>query len=329
MKLAAVILNYNDADETIEAVRRISGFESLSTIIVVDNASTDDSASSLRTWLRAENRRLLMQEESSGEDDDEEDEPEQFHRYMLVQAEKNGGYGYGNNLGVQYAYENASAELVLIANPDAVFTEDCVRAMVNCFETEPNAAVVSAPLRKRNGKPDWQASAWPLRGIIGELMHSGPLTRRLFRRKLSYPDRYFQNAMPYPVHVDAVHGSLLMVDADRFMAAGGYDEQIFLYNEETVLAFKMREYGSKTLLLTNHSYLHKGSATISTQFDAVKRQKLRQASERYYYRHYLEASPVQMAVCWLFQKLVLWETALWLGKAGKHRKKNTRGKENV
>ena len=128
MKLAAVILNYNDGDETIEAVRRISEYETLEAVIVVDNASTDGSREKLKAWLREMNHKLAREER------EEEEETEQFHRYMLVSSDRNGGYGYGNNLGVQYAYEVAGAEYVLIANPDASFSEDCLKQMLACFE---------------------------------------------------------------------------------------------------------------------------------------------------------------------------------------------------
>ncbi|MDO4266433.1 MAG: glycosyltransferase family 2 protein [Eubacteriales bacterium] len=307
MKTAAVILNYNDSDQTIEAVQRIAGFELINTIIVVDNASTDGSAEKLKSWLKEENRRL-----AEAGDENDEDETEQFHRYMLVRADKNGGYGYGNNLGVQYAYEIAGAELVLIANPDAVFTEDCVREMILCFENEPQAAVVSVPSAGKDGKPQWQLSAWPLRSFTGELVNSGPLLRRVFRNTLNYPAAVFKGGQP--VTVDAVHGAFLMVDADRFMACGGYDEEMFLYGEENVLAWKMRENGSKTFLITDCTYLHRGGGTTTRSLDALKRQKLRQSSELFYYKKYLEASGIQLLAARLFQKFVLLETGLFIRK---------------
>lgn len=303
MKVAAVILNYNDADETIEAVRRVAGYEILDTIIVVDNVSTDGSAEKLKTWLRGQNKRLLEKET-----DGEPEETEQFHRYMLVRAEENGGYGSGNNLGVRYAYEIAGAELVLIANPDVSFSEACVSEMVSCFLEDAGVGVVSAVEEAADGSPDYRLSAWPLRSFAGELLNSGPLCRRIFRNTLNYPEAYFRQKGA--IAVDAVHGAFLMVDADRFMACGGFDEGMFLYGEENVLAFKMREHGCKTLLLPQFTYRHKGAGTISRENHAVKRQKMRQKSELYYYENYLEIGGLKKALAIVFQKLVLLETRL-------------------
>lgn len=305
MKVAAVILNYNDGDGTIEAVRRIEAFESIDTVIVVDNASTDGSAEHIRAKLREMNRALM-------ESDDEVDDDSIYHRYMLVESDKNGGYGYGNNIGVQYAYEIAGAELVLIANPDAVFSEEIVTGMAAIFDREHDAAAVGA-LMAGNGAhvtyQDCMRSAWPLRSVVGELLNSGPICRRLFRCWLNYDASHFIGHST--VEVDAVHGSLLMVDADRFLALGGFDEEMFLYGEENVLAAKLKEMGYKTFLLLNGSYRHEGSASITgTGHKAVERERLRQQSEQYYYRTYLNASMPLMGFVHLFQAVVMLETSI-------------------
>lgn len=51
MKLAAVILNYNNADECIEAVKRIENYSVIDAVIVVDNASSDNSRERLERFF--------------------------------------------------------------------------------------------------------------------------------------------------------------------------------------------------------------------------------------------------------------------------------------
>ena len=43
MSLAAVILNYNDAQTTIDAASRVGGFSCVDHVVIVDNASSDES----------------------------------------------------------------------------------------------------------------------------------------------------------------------------------------------------------------------------------------------------------------------------------------------
>ncbi len=56
------------------------------------------------------------------------------------------------------------------------------------------------------------------------------------------------------MYVDAVHGSMLMISAQAFEETGGYDEGIFLYQEEAVLGQRMRASGYRTVLLLNRTF---------------------------------------------------------------------------
>ena len=107
MKINCVILNYNDADTTGKLVRQIREYDSLNQIVVVDNASTDDSAERLKEL---------------------EDE-----KVVVLAAESNRGYGAGNNLGVEYSFQISGATHVIIANPDTSFTENCILGMSKVF----------------------------------------------------------------------------------------------------------------------------------------------------------------------------------------------------
>ena len=98
--VACVILNYNDANTTISLVKKIEKYESIDYIIVVDNCSTDDSLVKLETLSNS--------------------------KVKICESPKNGGYGFGNNFGVQFAKDYYSAKYALIANPDVEFDADLV-----------------------------------------------------------------------------------------------------------------------------------------------------------------------------------------------------------
>ena len=295
MKLAAVILNYNDAEGTVAAIKRISGFSCFADIIAVDNASTDDSAEIIQSAL--------------GEMHDA--------RLHFIEADKNGGYGSGNNLGVRYACDKLGAGLTLIANPDALFSEALVENMRELFEQDEAAAVVGAVMRKGRGCESFRyeeyiSSGWMRRNTLQCLLNSGPISRRIFRNYINYPESYYMKAdcIEDAVSVYAVHGSLLMVSTARFVEVGGYDEEMFLYGEENVLAEKMYQKGYKTYLL-KQGYEHAGSVSITgSGLKAVRRQKLRSSSENYYYRKYLNCDESGMNIVGLFQKAVLAETRI-------------------
>lgn len=297
MNTVCVIVNYNDADTTIAQLMRIRDYASLDAIVIVDNASTDASALRLRSLV-------------SG-------------KVLFVEAEKNGGYGAGNNLGIRYAAEVLRAKRVLIANPDTEFTDHCVAVLSEALERNPELGVI-APVQKNPKSPEEAdipgtrqnvlsaAAAWPLRPWVYDLLESGPLSRRIFTPLLHYPRWHYLGRRL--VRVDCVPGSLLMADVRKFREIGGYDEEVFLYNEEAILGWKMRFHGYRTALLTSESYLHRHAVSIRKSYRRLlERQRLREAAALRYYDRYLEISGLQRLVTRLFHLAVNLEVLLFGG----------------
>ena len=277
MQLSCVILNYNDAETTEKLVMQIADYDVLHQIIVVDNASTDDSLERLR--------KLESDANAS-----------QSCKVRVIYADHNGGYGSGNNLGVRCGAEQGATH-VLIANPDVVFSEQSLKAMLAVFARHPEVGIVTTRIRDARF-PDLK-NGWPLRSFTRELFSMGPVSRRLLGKTFDYPDSCFAGRSA--VYVGAVHGSMLMVDTEKFLEAGGYDEGIFLYEEEQVLGRRMQNAGYRSVLLLNQHYDHEHSTSISKSFsDAMKRQRLREESTLYYMKHYLHISPLQEQIAKLW-----------------------------
>lgn len=298
MKTACIIVNYNDADTTIAQIKRIRDYRSLDAVVVVDNASTDGSAARLTEYVGG--------------------------KVTLLESKSNGGYGAGNNLGVRLASEMLRAEYCLIANPDAEFSDECAAALVRNMEQHPELGVIAPVmvnpfLPVKAGIPGSRenvlsgAAAWPLRPWLYDLLESGPLSRRIFTGILHYPRwRYIGRKL---VPVDCVPGSLLLVDTEKFLQAGGYDENVFLYGEEYMLGHSMRLLGYRTALLTEASFLHRHGETIRKSYrKLLERQKLREKSTMYYYKEYLGINTFQELVTKMFYAAVNLEVRLFAEK---------------
>lgn len=281
MKISCVIVNYNDADTTIEQLDRICGYSSLDSIIVVDNCSDDGSFQKLKEHVGG--------------------------HIMLVRSKHNGGYGSGNNLGVRYAKEMLGATHVLIANPDTVFTDECVEHMAKVMEEHRELGAIAPVMVNGSGEGVAGVSpAWPLRSWVHELLETGPVCRRLFRRLLQYPKGYLEGREA--AYVGAVPGSLLMVDARKMMECGGYDEEVFLYGEENILGWNMRSAGYKTALLVSETYEHRHAVSISKSYKGIAdRQKLRHKSTMQYFQYYLGISGLQTLMTKVFFGIVMAE----------------------
>ena len=266
MKINCVILNYNDASTVLELINEIGGYQALDRIVIVDNASTDDSWDVLQTLKT------------------------KYAHVDLLRSENNGGYGAGNNLGVRHAVNVNEADYVLIANPDVKFSETCVKRLAGVLSRHEELAVATALMEDQTYGE--MKNGWKVHGFWGELFAMGPISRRLLKKQLNYPEKYFEGKKA--VYVDAVHGSMLMVDGKKFLEAGGYDEGIFLYQEEAVLASRLKNRGYKSLLVLDQKYRHEHSVSIKKSFKGqMDRQKLRNASVLYYMKHYLGIGPIR------------------------------------
>ncbi len=286
MNVSCIILNYNDADTTMRLVHSIKDYSSLDSIVIVDNHSTDDSYAQLK-------------ELSGG-------------RIHVVSSLKNGGYGYGNNLGIRYAYRELGATHVLIANPDVLVSEETIVAMKASFLTNKAVAVTAAVPVDQKGRAG--LSGWKLTGLFPDLLDTGLVTRRLFKRWLSDNPgkRAFHITTPGGTErcawADAVPGSLLLADTDALMACGLYDEEVFLYYEEKILGNKLKAKGYGTLLLLDRTYVHLHSVSIDKSVSSIlKKQALLHKSKLHYYKKYLKINRFQELAAKGFLEFLMFE----------------------
>lgn len=148
MKLAVIILNYNDRPHTEKLARKVAGFSLVSLVVIVDNQSTDGSGEELADYFR------------------------HAGKVAVIRTSRNGGYGYGNNAGLRYACGQGCTHM-LIANPDTDFTEDMLRKLCEVFVKKRDAGVVSAMML--DSQHGLQQTAWPLRSFTQDLINAGRL----------------------------------------------------------------------------------------------------------------------------------------------------------
>lgn len=275
LKISCVILNYNDAPSTINLLECIKDYSILDFIVVVDNCSIDDSWEKLQYY--------------------------KSEKIYVLKAEKNGGYGSGNNVGLRYSSKILDADYSIIANPDVLFDEKCIEKFLQTFQDDSSVAVVSA---KQSNSPD---CAWKNCSTIQYILATS-LFFEVWLKIRSYPLKYFKGKEF--VSVFAVPGSLLMVDLKKMIKYGMYDEEIFLYYEEPVLAQKFADAGLKTILRLDCSYVHNHHISISKTYRRWSQQHaVLLKSAELFLRKYKKANILQMvfAKLWFaYTKFEFW-----------------------
>ena len=94
-----------------------------------------------------------------------------------------------------------------------------------------------------------------------------------------------------------------MYDVKKFLAVGGYDENMFLYCEEVTIGIKLKAKGYTTLLLGKEKYYHEHSVTINKSISSkIKQAEMVYNNRLYVMRKYLKASFVTLLIAKLLQK---------------------------
>jgi GT2 family glycosyltransferase len=248
-----IVLNYNDADTTIRFLKMAKSLPHIGKIVVVDNKSTDGSFEILR----------------ANKDDNVD----------VIQTKYNGGYARGNNFGAYYAIEKYSPDILVIANPDVGFSDDVIYKFEEILTKTDNVAAVTCKMKCLSGidLPD----AWKLPRYSDCILEQLLLLRRLIGNRTKYSEDYFaKNPL---AKVDVVPGSLFAIKSDVFKSLGGFDESTFLYQEENLLAAKIKRHGLSSYLVTGMTYLHMHSVSINKNTSGVyRRLKLAYTSRKVY-----------------------------------------------
>lgn len=266
-----LILNYNDANTTISLLKEIINYKNIDKICVVDNKSTDDSFDLLSKYAN--------------------------EKVCILNSEKNGGYGYGNNFGIRYLARESKSKYVLLCNPDVLFDDDTILTLENFLQSH-EEYMIAAPYMLNNNGVKQANTAFPLYSCFRYILSTGMITSKLFGSE-QYSS--LEKRTDDYINVGAVAGSLFLFDIEKMIRYGMYDENIFLYCEERVLGIKCQKAGLKIALLPNYTYIHNHSVSIDkTLKSEIAKRKIMNESRLYVIKKYYKANPFTL----LFARLV-------------------------
>lgn len=290
MKVLAVTINYRTPDMTIEAVRSLMPeLEGISSkVIIVDNDSQDGSYDKMKAAL------------------EKEDWGDQV---LLIDSGHNGGFGYGNNVGVRIGLNSDDPpEYVYLLNSDAFPDKGAIKTLVDFMDERPEVGITGSYVHDTDGTP--HVTAFRFHGIASELesnIRFAPVSRLFTESKVAI--------LPVPevaCEVDWVAGASMLMRKTMLDEVGLFDESYFLYFEETDLCLRAKRLGWPTWFVPQASVGHIGSATTGA-YSLDKRQPTYWFdSRRYYYEknfgkvyaNLADASWVAGQVVWKMRMLV-------------------------
>ncbi len=248
-----VVVNYNDYKNTISFVKSVIDFKIIEHIVIVDNCSTDSSFNELKKIC-------------SG-------------KVSLVKNESNKGYGSGINLGSKFLVDNYNVSNIIVSNTDIIInSEDDLVCMINYLKKD---VALVGPVVLENGGVN---RGWKIPTVLDDILLNIPFIHRWLRGKLLfYKDNLYNNPTTC---VEAVSGCFFIISAAALEKINFFDENIFLYYEENVIASKLKSLGYKTLIINDVSIIHNHSVTIDNSLNRIKKYKELKKSQKYFHKTY-------------------------------------------
>lgn len=248
-RVAVIIVSYRSAALTVDCLHSLQAErghpDTALSVVVVDNASGDHQE--IRKAIDAEGWGEWVE---------------------LVEAPRNGGFAYGNNLGFAHALRSCDPHYLHVLNPDTRVMPGAVRHLVDFLETTPAAGIAGSSFKNGDG------SDWPIAFRFGSMLselESGlgiGLVSRLLQRW-----RVARVMAQTTQMVDWCSGASMMLRRSMLARTGGMDEEFFLYFEEAEFCWRAGRAGFQTWYVPASRVVHiAGQSTKLTERNAAPKQ---------------------------------------------------------
>ena len=263
MDVSVIIVTRNTCVLTRAAIQSVlAGHDSPAReILVVDNDSTDDTASVL---------------------------PHEFPQIQFIRSKKNLGFARACNL----AAKSSSGEFLLLLNSDTRLSPEALGQAVAWMRGRPQCAVAGAQLLNADGTRQNSIANFPT--LATELLNKS-LLRRLRPEKFPGKEHEFRE----PVEVESVVGAFMLIRKEAWDALGGLDERYFFFFEETDFCLQARRKGFRIFHLPEVCVWH-GQGQTARQVSVAARIEYWRSRYAYFAKnHRRPARSVLAAGLWL------------------------------
>ncbi len=225
-KVFVVVLNWNGWQDTLRCLASLDELDYGNySVLVVDNASTDDSEARIR---------------SSRPD------------VEFIQSGENRGYAGGHNIGIRYALDHG-ADYVWVLNNDIVVRPEALTASVAVAEADPKVGIVGSS--QFQSLEPWQDAEL----YITAARHAGRRDVMVSCPGHKDPSGYSHHRVSF------VSGGALLLRSEMLRQVGAFDERYFHYAEEVDLNERASAAGWHIVLACNSHIWHARGKSLPAQ----------------------------------------------------------------
>jgi GT2 family glycosyltransferase len=233
--VSLITVNYNAGDFLEGCVSSALG--QVDELIVIDNASADDSLTKLEAAFSA------------------------TPALKIIRNAENIGFAAACNIGLN----ESTGSYLFYLNPDCVLEPDSVQRLVQALDNYPDAGMVGGLLVNSDGTEQGggrRAIPTPWRSFV----RAFGLSRFADRwPRLFFDFHLHKQPLPsQPIEVEAISGACMVVRRAAMNAVGQWDEGYFLHCEDLDFAMILRQQGWKIMFVPDARIIHnKGACSHS------------------------------------------------------------------
>jgi len=232
-------------------------------VIVVDNASSDDSVAMIE---------------------------EEFPQVRLIANSENEGFTVGNNQGIAAS----RGQYILLLNPDTEVVGNALTTMVEYLDDHPRVGALGPQLLNPDGSIQSSRRRFPT--LATAFLESTILQQWFPHNRVTR--HYYTTDRPNDEiqEVDWVTGACLLARREAIEEVGPLDEGFFMYSEELDWCRRAKERGWKVVYLPTARVIHHGGQS-SEQVKSFQHAQFQRSKIRYFRKHH---GPWQAEVLRLF-----------------------------
>ncbi|MGK7901682.1 MAG: glycosyltransferase family 2 protein [Hormoscilla sp.] len=204
----------------------------------------------------------------------------------LITAGTNLGFGAGCNLGIKHVYQINPQALIWLLNPDTIIEPDAVAYIRDCFQQNPDLAILGTRIRDSQG--DIWFSEGRFNPRIGSLPHKSIDNGR--GRVKIIPCRW-------------VSGCSMILNLAKFNHCPKFDPHYFLYYEDNDLCERYYQLGYQIAVTQDVLVTHLVSAT--TRKDKTAKFRHATYSKLYFLKQHGTILALGLNLLYLLAKVLL------------------------
>lgn len=223
-KISIILLNYNGVKDTKECINSIITNQENNKqfnydIIVVDNNSSDNSIVELK----------------------------KIDYIKLIELKNNGGFAFGNNIGIKYALDNG-ADYIFLLNNDTIITKDCISKLYNEIKKHEDIGIIGARvmfydnknlINYYDGKINWFKGTATING-----------KSKIYKEK----NKQF-------IYTNFMTGCCMLIRRKVLDKVGLLPEEYFMYYEDVDFCVQVQKAGYKLGVCLDSIIYHKESSS--------------------------------------------------------------------